>query len=266
MKGGYQIIDLRDISLELSGSAQTITNIGILNQLLLLREHIEKNHNFLKPLNNALKCVMIRYRDGKNGEKLETCQFASIICSNDSLTYEIKAKGLNIEVIFEEKTDEDGNKYYDIKTAKYLYNHNEIIEGDLTIGGDLSVTGNAILLKINSEENPSVKPIYFHPIILLKGQVTDLTTYARITMIILDNKSTPYSLEELFDKMKSIESGRFKADGIDINTTQPLYFYNQPNTSIIQIVHATTSATNLSKEEFVTYFNQGISDECNKIN
>ena len=33
----------------------------------------------------------------------------------------------------------------------------EILEGDVEIGGDLSVTGS-----INGEENPSVKPIYWH--------------------------------------------------------------------------------------------------------
>lgn len=142
MKGGYQIIDLREIGLELSDSTQSFTNVNILKQLRNLREYIEKNHDYSRALNDSLKVVLIRYRDGKNGEKVEACQFAKIECSNDSLTYEIIAKDLRIEVVFEEKTDDDGNKYYDIKTAKYLYNKNEIIEGDLLVSGDLNIGGN----------------------------------------------------------------------------------------------------------------------------
>lgn len=141
MKGGYQIIDLRNLSLELSDSTGNITDIEILNQLRNLREYIEKGHDFTQPLNKALKCVIIRMRDGKNNEKLETCQWANIECSNSSLTYEIKTKNLMIEVVFEEKTDEYENKYYDIKTAKYLYNHNEIVEGKLTVSGDSTIGG-----------------------------------------------------------------------------------------------------------------------------
>lgn len=141
MLGGYQIIDLRKIGLELKGTQQTISDAGILKQLRGLRDYIEKSHDYTNPLNNSLKPILIRYRDQKNNEKREVTSFASIINTNNSLTFTVESKHLQIEVVFEEKTDDDGNKYYDIKTAKYYYNENESIEGKLTVGGDLSVGG-----------------------------------------------------------------------------------------------------------------------------
>jgi len=141
MLGGYQIIDLRKIGLEMSSETQTFTDAEILKQLRNLRDHIEKGHDYTKPLNRALKPILIRYRDGKLNEKEEVSAFALIKNSNASLTYEIITNKLMIEVVFEEKTDDDGNKYYDIKTAKYLYNNNVIVEGDLTVGGDASIGG-----------------------------------------------------------------------------------------------------------------------------
>ncbi|MBO7716222.1 MAG: hypothetical protein J6S85_21840 [Methanobrevibacter sp.] len=152
MLGGYQILDLRNIGLTLSASAKTITDADILDQLRNLREYIEKGHDYSKPLNNSPKCVLIRYRDAKNGEKCEVCVYASITSSNNSLTYEIKAKDIIIEVVFEEKTNDDGVKYYDIKTAKYVYSHDENIEGDLSVDGDLTVTGDIEGNKITGNE------------------------------------------------------------------------------------------------------------------
>ena len=143
MLGGYQIIDLRKIGLELKGTQQTISDAGILKQLRGLRDYIQKSHDYTKPLNNSLKPILIRYRDQKNNEKREVTSFASINNTNNSLTFTVESKHLQIEVVFEEKTDDDGNKYYDIKTAKYLYNLNEDVEGDLSVGGDAEVTGDA---------------------------------------------------------------------------------------------------------------------------
>lgn len=143
MLGGYQILDLRNIGLTLGASQVSITDAEILSQLRNLRNYIEKGHDYGKALNNSPKPVLIRYRDAKNNEKLEVSAFASVTSSNNSLTYDIRAKGLQIEVVFEEKTDDDGNKYYDIKTAKYHYSENESVEGDMSIGGDLEVEGDA---------------------------------------------------------------------------------------------------------------------------
>lgn len=144
MKGGYQILDLRNIGISYSSETKNITDPEILDQLRNLREYIEKGHNYSSALNNSLKCVMIRYRDAKVSEKWEECEFATINSSNASLTYEIKGKELRIEVVFEEKQDDDGNPYYDIKTAKYLYNQNAIIGGDLIVGGDAKIFENIV--------------------------------------------------------------------------------------------------------------------------
>ncbi len=127
MLGGYQILDLRKIALSYGGSAVNITDAVILNQLRNIREYIEKGHNYKKALNNALKPYLIRYRDQKVGETKEVSEYAAIESTGSALTYKIKAKHIEIEVVFEEKTDEDDNKYYDIKTAKYVYNLNEAI-------------------------------------------------------------------------------------------------------------------------------------------
>jgi len=251
MKGGYQIIDLRKLSLELSNSTGNITDVDILNQLRNLREYIEKGHDFTKPLNKALKCVIIRMRDGKNNEKLEACQWANIETSNNSLTYEIKAKGLMIEVVFEEKTDDDGNKYYDIKTAKYLYNHNEIVEGNLTVSGDLTIGGastfedtaqfeeDVAMSKdlavagdatfqgaINGETNPSVKKIYCHPIAIVYSNSDSDGVYARLTMLVFNNTNTAFTkssfaqwLKDLYDlnsNAKVLTSGALTKDTVTL--------------------------------------------------
>lgn len=143
MKGGYQIIDLRKIGLELKDSQQTISDAEILNQLRGLRDHIEKAHDYKKPLNNSLKPIMIRYRDQKNNEQREVSSFASIISTNNSLVFTIKCKHLQIIVVFEEKTNDDGVKYYDIKSAKYAFNFDETISGNLYVEGGLNVSGDA---------------------------------------------------------------------------------------------------------------------------
>ena len=156
MLGGYQILDLRSIDLTLGSSASNITNPYVLNQLRNLREHIQKDYDFAKPLNNQVKPVLIRYRDKKNGEKHEGAIFGSVQVKTNYYTFEISAillgQTLNIEVVFEEKTNDDGEKYWDIKTAKILLTkevqdfenitdsdgHKRFIEGNIEL--DESVT------------------------------------------------------------------------------------------------------------------------------
>ena len=53
-------------------------------------------------------------------------------------------------------------------------------ENDVSIGGDLAVTGS-----INGEENPSVKPIYWHSLDIYKAGKTLLRA------VILNNSNTP---------------------------------------------------------------------------
>ena len=124
MLGGYQILDLRNIDLTRGTSASNITNAYVLNQLLKLREHIEKSYDFSKALNNQLKPVLIRYRDKKVGEKHESAVFGALEVVNTYYKFKIVAENngerLSIDVEFEEKTYENDEKYWDIKTAKIL--------------------------------------------------------------------------------------------------------------------------------------------------
>ena len=73
----------------------------------------------------------------------------------------------------------------------------EALEGDIHIGGDLSVTGS-----INGEENPSVKPIYCHPLGLY------VSGTFRATCLIFDNSSTPFT----WDTFKAWIKERGSAD------------------------------------------------------
>ena len=128
MVGGYQIIDLTNISVALDGGAVAITDPKIKKQLLSLREYIEENYNFSKPLNNKLKPVMIRLRDAESGEEFEGCLWGNVSIIDNNLSFSIDAivnvnpsKVLQINVVFEEQEDEVGNAFYGIKTATYEY-------------------------------------------------------------------------------------------------------------------------------------------------
>lgn len=132
MLGGYQIIDLSGMNIALNGDAVSITDQKVLRQLLALRDHIEENYNFTKPLNKKLKPVMIRLRDKESGEKLESALWGNLSIVDDNLSFNIDAivtasplKVLQINVVFEKKQDDDGNDYYDIKSAKYEYKGGE---------------------------------------------------------------------------------------------------------------------------------------------
>lgn len=213
MLGGYQIINLSNIDLTIGTSQVSITDKDVLAQLRELREHIEDNYNFAIPLNRKLKPVLLRLRDKKNGEKQEVSIWANLSIITNNKTFKIEAlvdsvsmKAIQIEVVFQQLTDDDGNKYWDIKTAKYLYTENigiSVIEGDLEVGGDLTVTGS-----INGEENPSVKPLYFHPIsIYLSGSYV-------FTMIIINNNPTAFTKETLSTFLKNEETrGRYLLNG-----------------------------------------------------
>ena len=63
-----------------------------------------------------------------------------------------------------------------------------IFSGNVTIGGNLTVTGS-----INGESNPSVKPIYYHGISL---QTADFTT-AIINLMILNNSNAYFTISAI---------------------------------------------------------------------
>ena len=131
--GGYLILNLCMLSMTLGTSQVSITNEEALEQLRNLRDHIQKDYDFTRPLNNQIKPIQLRIRDQKNGEKQESVVWGNLAIFDTALKFKIEAlvdsasmKALQIEVVFEEKTDGDGNKYFDIKTAKYLYTESAI--------------------------------------------------------------------------------------------------------------------------------------------
>ena len=287
MLGGYQIIDLRKIGLELKGSQQTISDAGILNQLRGLRAYIEKSHAYDKALNNSMKPIMIRYRDQKNDEKREVSSFASINSTNQSLTFTIESKHLQIEVVFEEKTDDDGNKYYDIKTAKYLYSLDELIEGDLSIGGDLDVDGDAsidgdvsvggdltVTGSINGEENPSVKPIYCHPIHITNAQEA-FKYNIRVSCLIFNNDDTPFTKSSLKQLLLTTNNIRLViTGGCYVKATEKTviasYIYENNDTLYLMGIdtagNIVQTIENINFGDVLDDTNTNFADSPNKIN
>ena len=136
MLGGYQIINLTKLDLTVGASQVSITDKDVLDQLRNIRDYIEDDYNYAKPLNHKLKPVLLRLRDKKNGEKQEVSIWANMSIITNNKTFKIEAlvdsvsmKAIQIEVVFQQLTDDDGNKYWDIKTAKYLLTENINIEG-----------------------------------------------------------------------------------------------------------------------------------------
>ena len=145
MLGGYQILDLRGIDLTISESASDITNANVLNQLLKLRDYIDKAYNFSKPLENQLKPVLIRFRDKKANEKIEGATFGELSLVDNYYSFKITARlsgvlVLTINVTFEEVENGYGNYEWVIDDATIqLADETQTISGDLAITGDLSV-------------------------------------------------------------------------------------------------------------------------------
>ena len=143
MLGGYQILDLTNINLEITDEAVAITDSGVLKQLLGLSEYIDPNYDFSRPLANKLKPFIIRLRDGHTDESIEASVWANLsyIGNGGLLITATILQGLNLElfVAFDLETDDDGNTYWVIDSASVklasvsggtkLYFH-DIILGD----------------------------------------------------------------------------------------------------------------------------------------
>ena len=278
MLGGYQIINLTNIDLTIGNSQVSITDKDVLDQLRGLREHIEDNYNFVVPLNRKLKPVLLRLRDKKNGEKQEVSIWANMSIITNNKTFKIEAlvdsvsmKAIQIEVVFQQLTDDDGNPYWDIKTAKYLYTENIGIGGNMSIDGNLSVTGS-----INGEENPSVKPLYWHGIRIEYLESDVFKGY--ITIVIINNSAVQINtLQDVFDTMFSFGEYAFvNADGY-INTAE-IYlglnligFYKYADKLYLQTYRNDFTHTVVSKtpQEWVQAFANGttnVVDLVNKLN
>lgn len=124
MLGGYQILDLTNINLELGADAVDITDSGVLKQLLNLREYIEKGYDFSRPLNNQLKPFQVRYRDKKADEEITATLWASLLVIESGFIISASIPNyanLEIFVTFSEETDDDGNNYWVINSAQVTY-------------------------------------------------------------------------------------------------------------------------------------------------
>lgn len=166
MLGGYQILDLRKIDLTITKTQSNITDAYVLSQLLKLRDFIDKDYDFSKPIENQLKPVLIRYRDKKNGEKSEGAMFGELAVVDNYYTFKITGRIsgaliLTIKVAFQEITNAYDAKEWVINTAKIQLQDvledlegNLALEGDLSVSGDVAVGGDLVVTgKISSSAN-----------------------------------------------------------------------------------------------------------------
>ena len=165
MLGGYQILDLRKIDLTITKTQSNITDAYVLSQLLKLRDFIDKDYDFSKPIENQLKPVLIRYRDKKNGEKSEGAMFGELAVVDNYYTFKITGRIsgaliLTIKVAFQEITNAYGAKEWVINTAKIQLQDviedlegNLALEGDLDVSGDLDVGGDANIFENITDAN-----------------------------------------------------------------------------------------------------------------
>ena len=203
LSGGLVLLNLTAISLGLTSGEVNITDAGILEELTELRQFIDVNRDFSKGFKN-LKPIMIEYRS--SASKFNGITQANLSFNTDALHMSIGANTIQadgkllvitINVVYE-YTDYVG---YTIKSAKLnayetLADGDATFTGDVGVGGDLSVIGNAILPEINGEENPSVKPIYCHPC-FVNTEFTEGEYEGRkylFTCLIFNNDPTPFTL------------------------------------------------------------------------
>lgn len=270
MIGGYQILDLRGIDLQISASASNITDPYVLKQLLSLRDHIDKAYNFNKPLVNQLKPVLIRFRDKKNGEKTEGATFGEMSVVGNYYTFKITGRisgqfTLIINVAFHEVTNAYGNKEWLINTAKIqLADASDVLEGDIAIDGDLTVSGS-----INGEANPSVKPIYCHPINIITDIGEDKSM--AISLFIFDNDPTPYTWARFLNWLDSIIAltgvVRVVTTGsIIINNVRYPANYIYGDSAYRNIFVDDSVQVEVTKEVFATFNPSVFNDGVNKIN
>lgn len=252
MKGGYQILDLTGLDLEIKNEQTSISDPKILKQLDYLKSYIEDGYNFAKPLNNQLKPILLRIRDKKNGEKQESSVWANLSKKTNNLTFVVEAvvdsitfKMIQIEVVFELKQDEVDNYYYGIKTAKYLLTN-----------------------AINGVSDPSIKPIYYHPISIYKTDV------GAISFIIIDNSNEEYNTPaKLKSKISSFSRISPLSGGWYISALSKAlimgYAYTAGNKHNVMGVYndgtVETGAANIALEDIIDNA-ESIADGVNKIN
>lgn len=201
--GGVFLLSLLTLTLVQSVDGETYTSItdkNVLEQLTNLKSYIN-NPEMIKPVWVQLK----------NGDDIIVVQGQLSVVDDGEFDIDISIKGytLTIHVEFTQATLEDSTPiddwYIDTNDATYLFTSDaqnlaeqlSDFTGDVSVTGDLSVTGDATLPSINGEENPSVKPIYWHGLNVFKqdgGKVSSIQFH------ILNNDDTPINT---IDKIKT---------------------------------------------------------------
>lgn len=279
LSGGLILLCLTSISLGVTSGEVSITDTDVLEQLKELRNFIDVNRDFTKGFKN-LKPVLVEYRS--SASKFNGIALGNLSFNTDALHMSIgvntiqsdgKMLSLTIKVVYE-WVDYIG---YQVSSAKLIawetlatgdgtftgdvgVGGDLDVTGDASVGGDLSVTGNAVLPQINGESNPSVKPLYFHPILV------ESSNY-RFTAIIINNVSTAYTKETFEQALTTyrllIVSGGFVKDNNSYSATIVLTrTVNDVITHNLQGYGLTAGNIDIELGDEVTTFNDGV----NKIN
>lgn len=244
LSGGLVLLNLTAISLGLTSGEVNITDAGILEELTELRQFIDVNRDFSKGFKN-LKPIMIEYRS--SASKFNGITQANLSFNTDALHMSIGANTIQadgkllvitINVVYE-YTDYVG---YTIKSAKLnayetLADGDATFTGDVGVGGDLEVTGNAVLPEINGEENPSVKPIYYHPITTFNNRESDGKKKFALGFTILNNSNVAFTKDAFIQWIKDLVDNvpnnvaRLNVDGgyDDILSIAYIYCYKDNN-------------------------------------
>ena len=206
--GGDYLLDLSPIEIEESVDGETYTSItdkSVLDQLTDLKAFIGKS--------GMIKPVWIKILNGETDELIVT---RGSISTSDGVTFLIKVLLaefiLTLSVEFTQAETDDHTPldewYIDSNDAKYILVSNtqslaqELADfkGDVSITGDLTVTG-----KINNEQNPSVKPIYCHPITIFDVSNAVSTKRLMFTCLIFNNSATPLTKSTFKDFVQAIQ-------------------------------------------------------------
>ena len=212
--GGDYLLDLSSIEIEESEDGSTKTNItdaDVLEQLTNLKKYVN-NPEMAKP-------VWVKLKNGENDELvIARGTFAVIDTGEFEICVQLDGYKLVIFIEFTQATLEDDTPiddwYIAENDAKYLFtsdaqNVKATIEdddfgdvalaGDLSVGGDLSVTGT-----INGEENPSVKPVYCHPVYITSEVTEGGGKESRLMFLIFNNSSTAFTMTTFIAYIKGL--------------------------------------------------------------
>ena len=153
--------------------------------------------------------------------------------------------------------------------AKLGFNASGDLEvDDLHVGGDLEVTG-----AINGQENPSVKPIYCHPILIIDTESS--TRSVNIAIFIFNNDATPYTT---WTQVKSFIQGvataindyaRFPSTGAFLSSSTgyiATHIYCNPLTGTIYIEGTECGNTGSINQLAIDSLDLTVLDGVNKLN